>query len=63
MSKPHYVADIEGGRAAAAAAAHGRDDADSQHSRTKIIKETRTFAVEAFTDGNDVSPDRSNGLY
>ncbi len=61
MSKPHYVADIEGGRAAAAA--NGTDDAESQHSRTKIIRETRTFAVEAFSDGNDISPDRSNDLY
>lgn len=57
LSKPHYAADIEGGHAA------NRDDLESQHSRTQIIKETRTFAVESFPDVHDISPYRSNDVY
>ncbi|CAD6588773.1 MAG: hypothetical protein ASARMPRED_003720 [Alectoria sarmentosa] len=54
FSKPHYAADIEGGHAA------NRDDSESQHSRTHIIKETRTFAVETFPNLQDTSPYRSD---
>lgn len=60
LSKPHYAADIEGGRAA------NRDDAESQHSqhsRTQIIKETRTFAVERSPSVQDNPPYRSNDVY
>ena len=57
LSKPHYAADIEGGLAA------NEDDSESQHSRSKIIKETRTFAVDTFSGVHDVSPYRSNNLY
>ena len=57
FSKPHYAADIEGGDAA------NRDDSESQHSRTQIIKETRTFAVETFPNLQDTSPYRSDDAY
>ena len=57
LSKSHYAANIEGGHTA------NRDDSESQHSRTQIIKETRTFAVETFPDVPDASPYRSNDLY
>ena len=57
FSKPHYAADIEGGHAA------NRDDSESQHSRTHIIKETRTFAVETFPNLQDTSPYRSGDAY
>ncbi|KAF6228270.1 hypothetical protein HO133_008000 [Letharia lupina] len=56
LSKTHYAADIKGGHAA------NRDDSESQHSRTQIIKETRTFAVETFPDVHDTSPYRSNDV-
>ena len=56
LSRPHYAADIEGGHAT------NRDDSESQHSRTQIIKETRTFAVETFPDVPDTSPYRPNDL-
>lgn len=57
LSKPHYAANIEGGHAA------NGDDSESQHSRTQIIKETRTFAVESSPDVHDISPYRSNDAY
>ena len=57
LSKPHYATSVEGGSAA------NRDDSDSQNSRTQIIKETRTFAVESFPDVHDTVPDRSNEVY
>ena len=40
LNKPHYAADVEGGNAA------NTEDEGSLHSQTRIIKETRTFAVE-----------------
>ena len=57
LSKPHYAADIEGGYAA------NRDRSESQHSRSHIIKETRTFAVDTFPGVHDPSPYRSNDEY
>lgn len=57
LSKPHYAADIQGGHAA------NEDDSESQHSRTQIIKETRTFAVDSFPDVHDPSPYRSIDAY
>ena len=57
LSRPQFAADIEGGHAT------NRDDSESQHSRTQIIKETRTFAVETFPDVPDTSPYRSNIVY
>lgn len=56
LSKPYYAANIEAGHAA------NRDDSESQHSRTQIIKETRTFAVESSPDVHDISPYRSNDV-
>ena len=56
LSKPHYAADIEGGKAT------DRGDSGSQHSQARIIKETRTFAVETI-DAHDTSPNRSNDVY
>ena len=49
LSKPHYATDIEGGNAA------NVEDVDSLHSQTRIIKETRTFAVDTFLDVRDGS--------
>ena len=57
LSKPHYAADIEGGHVA------NEDDSESQHSRTQIIKETRTFAVDSFPDVHHPSPYHSNDAY
>lgn len=57
LSKPHYAANIEGGHAA------NGDDSESEHSRTQIIKETRTFAVESSPDVHDIPPYRSNDAY
>lgn len=57
LSKPNYAANIEGGHAA------NTDDSESQHSRTHIIKETRTFAVESSPGAHDNSPYRSNDVY
>ena len=57
LSKPQYAAAIEGGSAA------NRDDLDSQHSRSQIIKETRTFAVESSPGIRDDSPQRSTDVY
>ena len=57
LSKPYYATDIEGGRAA------NRDDLDSQHSRSQIIKKTRTFAVETFPDVHDTSQYHSHEMY
>lgn len=57
LSRPHYAAEIEGGHAT------NTDDSESQHSRTQIIKETRTFAVETFPDVPDSSLYRSNDVY
>ena len=57
LSKPHYATSVEGSNAA------NRDDADSQNSRTQIIKETRTFAVESFPNVHDTVPYRSNEVY
>ena len=56
LSKPKYAANIEGGHAA------NTDDSESQHSRTHIIKETRTFAVESSSDIHDTSPYRFNDV-
>lgn len=53
LSKPCYAANIEGGPAGT------RDDWESQNSRTQIIKETRTFAVETFPNLPNTSPFRS----
>lgn len=50
LSHPYYAASIEGGNAA------NRDDPESQHSRTQIIKQTRTFDVESFADAHDALP-------
>ena len=57
FSKPQYAAAIEGGSAA------NRDDSDSQHSRSQIIKETRTFAVESSPGIRDNSPQRPIDFY
>ena len=53
LSSPQYATDIEGGYAANA------DDSGSQHSRTHIIKETRTFAVETFPNFENSSRSHS----
>ena len=57
FSKSHYAAAIEGGPAA------NRRDSDSQHSRTQIIKETRTFAVESSPGIRDSLAHRSSDVY
>ena len=49
LNKPHYAADVEGGNTA-----HTEDE-DSLHSQTRIIKETRTFAVDTVLDVRDAS--------
>ena len=53
LSSPQYAADIEGGYAP------NTDDSESQHSRTQIIRETRTFAVETFPNVEHSSRSRS----
>ena len=53
LSNPHY----EGGHAT------NRDRSESQHSRSQIIKETRTFAVDTFPGVHDPSPYRSDDVY
>ena len=57
LSKTHYATSVEGSNAT------NRDDADSQNSRTQIIKETRTFAVESFPNVHDTVPYNSNEIY
>lgn len=57
LSKPHYATSVEGG------SAMNRDDLESQNSRTQIIKETRTFAVESFPDVHDTVPYSSDEIY
>ena len=57
LSNPYYAAHIERGHAP------NRDGSESQHSRTQIIKETRTFAVDSFPGVHDTSPYRSNDVY
>ena len=49
LSRPHYATDIESG-IGRGEGGNGGDDVESQHSRSQIIKETRTFAVETFPD-------------
>ena len=44
LNRSHYATCVEGGNAAS------RNDSESQTSRTQIIKQTRTFAVESFPD-------------
>lgn len=57
FATPLYATDIEGGHTG------GKEDAESQHSRTHIIKETRTFAVDTFAEVRDSSPTKSPDAY
>ena len=58
INKHSYAASIEGGLAA------NRDElkSESQHSRIKIIRETKTFAMETSQDVPEFSSSRSNDV-